>query len=553
VAFPITGQAGTLVREVRNNSGATITKGTVVYINGASGNRPTIAKAIATTDATSAQTFGLVQADISNNSNGYIVAFGDLDGLDTSAFTEGAQLYLSSTVLGGYTITKQYAPAHLVYIGVVTRSHVNQGRIEVRIQNGYEIDELHDVAAQTPSNNDGLFYNSTNSLWENKSIATALGYTPANAATTLTINGVTYDLSTSRTWTISTGISGSGTSGQVTYWSGASAVSGSNNLFWDNTNGRLGIGTNAPAYKLDIRANSNGVEGFFISNSNTGTGAATSFSFGQTPAASPYNAMYIINYGSGWTGGGGAASSNRLTSGAGSTGGFDIVVDALNAPFRLFTNNGTTSQRLQVFASGNLAIGGTFASDFGTRLQVYGDTLLRGSGASSTTTALTVQNSSSTNLFTVRNDGRVGINTNAPATTFDIRGASAGIFLIRDSPEEGFIRIQTGDPTNNNGIAFRGLSNQKGFRFCDPVTSANNYMQLWASGNLTIETNTTASYSDVASALLQVNSTTKGFLPPRMTTTQKNAIATPSAGLVVYDTTDNKHYGYNGTTWNAFY
>jgi hypothetical protein len=55
------------------------------------------------------------------------------------------------------------------------------------------------------------------------------------------------------------------------------------------------------------------------------------------------------------------------------------------------------------------------------------------------------------------------------------------------------------------------------------------------------------------SAILQADSTTKGFLPPRMTTTQRNAIASPAAGLVVYDNTDNKHYGYNGTTWNAFY
>jgi hypothetical protein len=38
-----------------------------------------------------------------------------------------------------------------------------------------------------------------------------------------------------------------------------------------------------------------------------------------------------------------------------------------------------------------------------------------------------------------------------------------------------------------------------------------------------------------------------------MTTTQRNAIVTPAAGLIVYDITDNKHYGYNGTTWNAFY
>jgi hypothetical protein len=202
VAFPITGQAGTLVREVRNNTGATLTKGTVVYINGALGNKPTVAKALATTDATSAQTFGLIQADIPNNSNGYLVAFGDLDGLDTSALTEGVQLYLSSTTAGGYTITKQYAPNHLVYIGVVTRSHPTQGQIEVRIQNGYELDEIHDVSAQTPSNNDGLFYNSTNSLWENKSIATALGFTPVTSARTLTINDVAFDLSANRSWSV---------------------------------------------------------------------------------------------------------------------------------------------------------------------------------------------------------------------------------------------------------------------------------------------------------------------------------------------------------------
>jgi hypothetical protein len=52
---------------------------------------------------------------------------------------------------------------------------------------------------------------------------------------------------------------------------------------------------------------------------------------------------------------------------------------------------------------------------------------------------------------------------------------------------------------------------------------------------------------------VEINSTTQGFLPPRMTTTERNAIATPAAGLIVYNTTDNKHYGYNGTTWNAFY
>jgi predicted heme/steroid binding protein len=204
IAFPISGQAGTIVRLVRNQTGATLTKGTVIYIDGATGNNPTVAKAIATGDSTSAQTFGLCQANISNNAEGYVVIMGDLVGLNTSAFTEGQQLYLSSTTAGTYTTTKQYAPAHLVYVGVVTRSHVSLGQIEVRIQNGYEMDELHNVSAQSPTNNDGLFYNTTTSLWEKKSIATVLGYTPANAARSLTINGTAYDLTADRSWSVGT-------------------------------------------------------------------------------------------------------------------------------------------------------------------------------------------------------------------------------------------------------------------------------------------------------------------------------------------------------------
>lgn len=177
ITFPIAGQAGTLVRLVRNNSGATITKGTVVYINGASGNNPTIAKALATGDSTSAQTFGLVQSNISNNSNGYVVVTGDLIGIDTSGITEGSQLYLSSTTAGEYTTTKQLAPAHLVYVGVVTRSHPTLGQIEVKIQNGYELDEIHDVAISSKTNKDFLVYESSTDLWKNKSLGTIVGGT----------------------------------------------------------------------------------------------------------------------------------------------------------------------------------------------------------------------------------------------------------------------------------------------------------------------------------------------------------------------------------------
>jgi len=166
VTFPgVINEAQNLITEVYNKTGATLTKGTVVYINGGQGNLPTVTKALATGDSTSAQTYGIVRNDITNNNNGYVVVAGRISDLDTQAYTEGTQLYLSPTTAGTYTSTKPYAPNHLVYVGIVVRAHPTQGVIEVKIQNGYEMDELHNVAAQSPDNNDILQYKTATSLW----------------------------------------------------------------------------------------------------------------------------------------------------------------------------------------------------------------------------------------------------------------------------------------------------------------------------------------------------------------------------------------------------
>ena len=176
--IPTTGQASTIVREVKNMTGATLTKGTVVYISGANGNKALVSKALATTDALSSRTFGLLQSNISNNGLGNCVIMGDLSGLDTSTFAEGDQLYLSGVTAGTYTATKILAPTHLVYVGKVTRSHPTLGQIEVGIQNGYELSEIHDVALSSEENNQVLTYETSTDLWKNKSIGTILGYTP---------------------------------------------------------------------------------------------------------------------------------------------------------------------------------------------------------------------------------------------------------------------------------------------------------------------------------------------------------------------------------------
>jgi len=164
--FPTTiNQALTLIREVYNSTGSTLTKGTVVYINGGQGNLPTVTKALAVGDTTSAQTFGVVQSDITNQNNGFVVVAGGINSLNTQAFAVGTALYLSPTTAGAYTSTKPYAPQHIVYIGVVVRSHPTMGVIEVKIQNGYELDELHNVAAQNPDDGMIISYVASTSLW----------------------------------------------------------------------------------------------------------------------------------------------------------------------------------------------------------------------------------------------------------------------------------------------------------------------------------------------------------------------------------------------------
>lgn len=191
--FPTLLSSDRLVTNVRNTSGATITKGTVVYLNGSSGTLPTIAKAQANAESTSTGTYGVVQDDIANNANGYVVVIGNLSSLNTSAYNAGDILWLSPTVAGGYTTTKPVAPNHAVYVGIVTRSSTTQGTIEVKIQNGYELDELHNVLITSVANNDVLTYDTASSLWKNKAFSTLLTDTLDTVTTrgATTSNGIT--------------------------------------------------------------------------------------------------------------------------------------------------------------------------------------------------------------------------------------------------------------------------------------------------------------------------------------------------------------------------
>ena len=172
---------------VRNITGSTLTDGQVVYINGAAGNRPTVALAKADAEATSAGTIGVVTDAIANNADGYITVSGLVHGLNTASYTEGDAVYLSPSTAGAFTHTKPTAPNHLVVVGYITRAHATQGTIFVRVDNGYELDELHNVLITTPAVGNLLIYNNSTSLWENKNLSGAI--TPGASGNVLTSNG----------------------------------------------------------------------------------------------------------------------------------------------------------------------------------------------------------------------------------------------------------------------------------------------------------------------------------------------------------------------------
>ena len=153
---------------VTNDDSVTITKGQPVYAFGAAGNRMSVKLAANTADATSAQTVGVVfSTSIAANQRGLVITQGVIDGLNTSMYNPGDQLYLGATA-GALTNVKPYAPNHLVYIGIVERANAGNGQIYVKPQNGYELDELHDVdlISIPPADGDVLTYNSLTDLWE---------------------------------------------------------------------------------------------------------------------------------------------------------------------------------------------------------------------------------------------------------------------------------------------------------------------------------------------------------------------------------------------------
>jgi hypothetical protein len=201
-----------IVNKVTPNTTLTKAAYQAVRVSGATGGRLSIKLAQADTDNNSADTIGLVCETIATNQEGFIITVGQLLDINTTGslqgetWADGDVLYLSPTTAGRLTNIKPTgATGHIVVMGYVEYSHPNNGAIYVKVMNGWELDELHNVSISSPANNEALIYESSTQLWKNKTLATALGYTPVpttrNINTTAPLSGGG-DLSADRTLSI---------------------------------------------------------------------------------------------------------------------------------------------------------------------------------------------------------------------------------------------------------------------------------------------------------------------------------------------------------------
>jgi hypothetical protein len=191
-----------------------------------------------------------------------------------------------------------------------------------------------------------------------------------------------------------------------------------------------------------------------------------------------------------------------------------------------YTNSATT-KAITLFANGNTTIGGTF--DFGYRLNSNCNT----NGFD----GMFVHNSSSGSSAKAgceyyNGNGNQSTRISKPGTSF------------ATTDDRSCLLIENGETT---GIKLHAVSSSGNIRF---FLFNSEVFRLHSNGNIGIGTAT-----PVASAALEISSTTKGFLPPRMTATQASAISSPAQGLMLFVTDTNGTFtsvgwwGYNGSTW----
>ena len=178
---------------VKSDYNGTINKGQAVYVTGSTGNDGTnmlVNRASNNIEMTSSKTMGLLETSLDKNGIGYVITEGLLAGLNTNSANPGDPVWLGTdgNLIYGL-LNKPVAPAHLVFIGIVTRKNQNNGEIFVKVQNGFEVEELHNVVLTGKAAGDTIVWNG--GTWVNRNINGATGSFTSNDGKTVTVtNGI---------------------------------------------------------------------------------------------------------------------------------------------------------------------------------------------------------------------------------------------------------------------------------------------------------------------------------------------------------------------------
>jgi hypothetical protein len=227
-----------------NGEATTLNKGEVVRFSGASGQKPQVTRAYNTSDAGSALTFGIVAESIASGAEGFVVTQGIVKNINTNAYNEGDILYLSASA-GVLTTVKPQAPNHYVFVGVVIKKNSSSGRIYVKPQNGYELDEIHDVRISGVANDDLIVYNSASSIWVNSpkqdliTTASAAAFASASAYTNTSLIPYLTQSSASSTYIPLSASASFGGGGAISVSSTAPASASEGDGWFDNTDGKF--------------------------------------------------------------------------------------------------------------------------------------------------------------------------------------------------------------------------------------------------------------------------------------------------------------------------
>ena len=178
---------------VKSDYNGTINAGQAVYVTGSTGQSGTnmlVNRASNNIELTSSKTMGLLETSLNKNGIGYVITEGLLAGLNTNAANAGDPVWLGTDGNLIYGLAnKPVAPAHLVFIGIVTRAQQNNGEIFVKVQNGFEIEEIHNVVLTSKQIGDTIVWNGGN--WINRNINGATGSFTSNDGKTVTVtNGI---------------------------------------------------------------------------------------------------------------------------------------------------------------------------------------------------------------------------------------------------------------------------------------------------------------------------------------------------------------------------